>query len=195
MPRSTTLHRSIALLAAVMVYCSPLFAHTGASWNHGLLHGITAFFSAGVFLLNVVALCLLYYRHTRRTLIRGAAAFLLGLVISALFVRSSPLPALPSLSISALVLLLLGLMILSGRRFPAGLVILSSFLIGGLSNLESSVTDFASVAGFTLAAMAVFILTGFFIQFFSPRIRLIAVRVVGSWISAVALISIAYHFR
>jgi hypothetical protein len=159
------------------------------------MDGVTVFFSSGVLLINILALSLLFYRHSRRTLAWAALVFLLGLLINVLLIQGIRLSATLSLATPAILLLFLGSMILSGHRFHERLVILLSFLVAVLSNMESSVMDFALGVGFVLSAVGIFILSAIFVQLFSTRIRPIAVRVGGSWITAVALIYIAYHFQ
>jgi hypothetical protein len=160
-----------------------------------LIDGAAVLFSSGVFLINILALSLLFYRHNRLTLTWAALAFLFGSVFNLLFIQDIRLPATLALATPAILLLFLGSMILSGHRFHQRLVIFLSFLVASLSNMESSVTDFALGGGFVLAAVGIFILSAAFVQLFSTRIRPIVVRVGGSWITAVALIYIAYHFK
>ncbi len=159
------------------------------------MDGVTVFFYSGVFLINTLAMGLLFYRHNRRTLAWAALVFLLGLLFNILLIQDFRLSATFSLATPAIMLLLLGSMALSGHRFHARLIILLSFFIAALSNMESSITDFALGGGFVLAAVGIFILSATFVQLFSSRIRPIAVRVGGSWVTAVALIYIAYHFK
>jgi hypothetical protein len=160
-----------------------------------MMDGVTAFFSAGVLLINILALSLLFYRHSRLSLAWGALAFLLGLLINVLLIQAYPLYSALFFATSTILLLLLGSMILSGHRFHIRLIILLSFIVGVLSNMESSVSDFATGGGFVLAAVVTFILSTTFVQILSSRVRPIGVRVAGSWITAIALIYIAYHFQ
>jgi hypothetical protein len=159
------------------------------------MDGATVLFSSGVFLINILALSLLFYRHSRLTLTWAALVFLFGVTFNLLFIQDIRLSATLSIATPVILLLFLGSMILSGHRFHERLVILLSLLVAFLSNMESSVTDFALGGGFVLAAVAIFILSAAFVQLFSTRIRPIAVRVAGSWITAVALIYIAYYFQ
>lgn len=187
----------LLLLAGAAAFSPAASAHGDADWLHGALDGAVLFFTALKFLLPILLLALLAWHHRLRPVIIQAAALGFGLLIALL----GP-PLLGEPSTAALYargyLVALGLLVLSNLRLHTGLVLALGLATGTLTGLESldavkvdPEAGFAPSVGFLLAAICLYLPAALITSRYTGGWQRIALRVVASWIAAIAAIDIA----
>jgi hypothetical protein len=173
-------------------------AHDEADWLHGVLDGAVAFFTALEFLLPVLMVALLARRHGLRPVIIQAAALGIGLLIALL---SIPVPGDPDAArlIARGYLVALGLLVLFNLRLRTGLVLLLVLAAGTLTGIEAGIaligdppTGFVSAVGFVSSAICFYLPAALIASHYPHGWQRIAMRVVASWVAAIAVIDIAF---
>jgi len=181
-----------------VTFSSTALAHGGADWLHGAMDGAFLFFTALEFLLPVFLVSLLPGRNISRSVSLRAAALWIGLLVG-LWVL--PVPAdLVTVGLYARVYLIaLGLLILLDLRLPAGLVLMLILATGALTGLEarnavvnSSAAGLALPFGFVLSAICLYLPAALVASHYAEGWQRIAMRVVASWIAAIAAVDIAF---
>ncbi len=156
------------------------------------------FFTALESLLPVLMVALLAQRHGLRPVIIQAAALGIGLLIALL---SFPVPGDPDAVglIARGHLVALGLLVLFNLRLHSGLVLMLVLATGMLTGLEAGNTliggpaaGFASMAGFVSSAICFYLPAALISSLYPHGWQRIAMRVVASWIAAIAAIDIAF---
>jgi hypothetical protein len=179
--------------------CSPAaIAHGEASWMHGVLDGAMQFFTSLPSLLPVLMISLLA-RHDGAWQIAIQAAALGIALLGALVGLPIPGDSGSTGLYARGYLVVLGLLILSNLRLPAGLVLVVIFAAGTLIGLEAGnpatggpTTRFAPAAGFVVSAIGMYLPTALIADRYPNGWQRITMRVVASWIAAIAAIDIAF---
>jgi hypothetical protein len=186
------------MVVGAAAFSPAAFAHGEANWTHGMLDGAVLFFTALESLLPVLMVALLARRHGFRPVIIQTAALGIGLLIALL---SLPVPGDPAaVGLYARgYLIALGLLVLFNLRLHAGLVLLLVLATGTLTGLEignavivDSATGFAPAVGFVSSAICLYLPAALTANLYPEGWHRIAMRVVASWIAAIAAIDIAF---
>jgi len=191
--------RAVLMLVVGAAAFSPAAsAHGEADWLHGILDGAALFFTALEFLLPVLLVALLARRHGPRSATIQAAALGIGLLIALL---GLPLPGDPSVAglYARGYLVALGLLVIFNLRLHAGLVLVLVLATGALTGLEAGdavivdpATGFAPAVGFLSSAICFYLPAALIASRYTEGWQRIAMRVVASWIAAIAAIDIAF---
>jgi hypothetical protein len=191
--------RSALLLVVGAAAISPAAsAHGEADLLHGMLDGAVLFFTALEFLLPVLMVALLARRHRLRPVMIQAAALGTGLLVALL---GLPVPGDPSaVGLYARgYLVALGLLVLFNLRLPEGLVLVLVLATGALTGTEAGhavsvdlATGFAPAVGLLSSAICFFVPAALIASIYPEGWQRIAMRVVASWIAAIAVIDIAF---
>ena len=190
--------RSALLMAIGTVAFSPAAsAHGEADWLHGILDGAVQF-TALEFLLPVLLVALLARRHGLGSATIQAAALGIGLLVALL---GLPVPGDPS-AVGLYArghLAALGLLVLFNLRLPTGLVLVLVLATGTLTGIEAgdavivdAATGFAPAVGFLSSAICFYVPAALIASRYPGGWQRIAMRVVASWIAAIAAIDIAF---
>ena len=181
-----------------VTFSSTALAHGGADWLHGAMDGAFLFFTALEFLLPVFLVSLLAVRRVSRLVSLEVAALWIGL-LTGLWVL--PVPAdLATVSWYARVyLIVLGLLILFDLRLHTALVLALILATGALTGLEArnaifdgSAAGLALPFGFVLSAICLYLPAALVASHYAEGWQRIAMRVVASWIAAIAAVDIAF---
>ena len=165
---------------------------------HGILDGAVLFFTALESLLPVLLVALLARRHRPHSTTIQAAALGIGLLIALL---GLPVPGDPSVVglYARGYLVALGLLVLLNLRLPTGLVLLLVLATGTLTGLEAGnavivdpATGSAPAIGFLSSAICFYLPAALIASRYTEGWQRIAMRVVASWIAAIAAIDIAF---
>ena len=191
--------RASLILVLVAVAFSPAaIAHGEANWMHGMLDGAVLFFTSLQSLLPVLMVAFLARRHGLRSVAIEAAAPGIGLLIALL---SLPVPGDPAtIGLYARgYLIALGLLVLLNLRLFGGLVLILGLITGAMIGLEAkavvvgdSATGLAPAVGFVSSAIGSYLPAALIAGRYTGGRQRIAVRVVASWIAAIAAIDIAF---
>ncbi len=156
------------------------------------------FFTALEFLLPVLMVALLARRDGAQHIAIQATALSVALLVALV---GLPTPGDPgSIGLYARgYLVALGLLILSNLRLQAGLVLVVVLAAGTLTGLEAGnpvtggpIAGFAPAAGFVASAIGLYLPAALIAGRYPHGWQRIAIRVLGSWIAAIAAIDIAF---
>lgn len=195
-----TLARPAALLMVIGAAAFPpaAFAHGEADWSHGLVDGGMLFFSALRFLLPVLMVALLSPRHGLRPITIQAATLGIGVLIAFLSLPVSGDSAAVELYARGY-LIALGLLILFNLRLQAVLVLVLVLATGTLTGLEARyavighpAAGFAPAVGFASSAICFYLPLALIASLYPEGWQRIAMRVVASWVVAIAAIDMAF---
>jgi hypothetical protein len=189
---------ALLLLIAAAGFSPVALAHGKADWTHGMLDGALLFFTSLESLLPVLMVALLVRRQGLRNIIVQAAALGIGLLGAFL--------SLPSLSDPTAVglyargyLVALGLLVLVNLRLHSGVVMVLVLAAGTLTGLEAGnavvvnrATGFAFAVGFLSSVISVYMAAALIVSRYTAGWQRIAMRVMASWIVAIATIDIAF---
>lgn len=165
---------------------------------HGVFDGAMQFFTSLPSLLPVLMVALLARRDGARHIAIQATALGIALLVALV---GLPTPGDPgSIGLYARgYLVALGLLILSNLRLQAGLVLVVVLAAGALTGLEAGnavtggpTTGFAPAVGFVASAIALYLPTALIAGRYPHGWQRIAMRVLASWIAAIAAIDIAF---
>ena len=186
------------MVAGAAAFPPAAFAHGEADWSHGLMDGGMLFFSALKFLLPVLMVALLSPRHGLRPITMQAATLGIGVLIAFLSLPVSGDPVAVGLYARGY-LIVLGLMILFNLRLHAGLFLVLVFATGTLTGLEARnavighpAAGFAPAIGFASSAICFYLPLALIASLYPEGWQRIAMRVVASWIMAIATIDMAF---
>lgn len=176
-------------------------AHQGAGWQHGLADGARLTVGSVQFLFSVLAAALLTCREARPNYLYGAIALVTGMVLGVFgsYLISTEMPVVLMVRCW---LIFLGLLILSDIRLPGRIVNVLRFLSGGLAGLEFGVIPFidplqdpSPTTGFVVVSIAIFFAFIFPANHYRSGWQRISIRVAGSWIAAIAMITAAFLLK
>lgn len=188
----------LLLLVGAAVFSPAASAHSEADWLHGIFDGAALFFTALEFMLPVLLVALLARRQRDRSVIIQAAALGIGLLIALL---GLPLPGEPfAVGLYARgYLVALALLVLFNLRLHTGLVLVLVLATGTLTGMEAGdavivdpATGFATAVGFLSSAICFYLPAALIASRYTEGWQRIAMRVVASWIAAIAAIDIAF---
>lgn len=175
-------------------------AHANAGWAHGLLDGAAVFVGTVEYLLPVLAAALLSSRETAS--IRCSVCYIAAGLLLGMFCAYAASDIIVVALIAQIYLSLLGLLVLLELRLPVVIVTLLRFLAGGMVGLElgnstagAPLSEPALTLGFIVTAAGMYTATGLIASHVRTGWQRIAIRIVGSWIVAIAVIYIAYLIR
>lgn len=191
--------RSALLLVVGAAAISPAAsAHGEADLLHGMLDGAVLFFTELEFLLPVLLVALLVRRHRLRPVMIQAAALGIGLLVALLGLPVPGDPAAVGLYARGY-LVALGLLVVFNLRLHTGLVLVLILATGTLTGLEigsavivDPATGFAPVVGFAFSAICLYLPAALIASRYPEGWQRIAMRVMASWIAAIAAIDIAF---
>lgn len=173
-------------------------AHGEADWSHGMLDGALLFFTALESLMPVLMVALLGRRHGLRPVIVQAVALGMGLLIALPVFFAVPVDPGAVSSIARGYLVALGLLVLFNLRLHEGLVLMLVLVAGTLTGLEAGnsergdiATGFAPALGFAASAISLYLPAALVASHYPNGWQRVAIRVVASWIAAIAAIDIA----
>jgi hypothetical protein len=174
------------------------FAHGGTDWLHGTLDGVVQFFTALESVLPVLLVALLARRHGLRFVTIHAAALAIGLLIALLSFPETKDSLADGLYARGY-LIALGLVVLFNLRLHDGLVLVLVLAAGTLTGLEARsallgdpTTGFGPVAGFVFSAICFYLPATLLASLYSRGWPRIAMRVVASWIAAIAAMDMTF---
>lgn len=189
---------ALLMLIGTAAFSPAASAHDEADWLHGILDGAVAFFTALEFLLPVLMVALLARRHGLRPVITQTAALGIGLLVALLGLPVQGEPAAME-SYARGYLVALGLLVLFNLRLHAVLVLVLVLAAGTLTGIEAGIvligeppTEFVSAVGFVSAAICFYLPAALIANHYPHGWQRIAMRVVASWIAAIAVIDIAF---
>ena len=191
--------RAVFLLVVGAATFSPAAsAHGNADTLHRILDGAVLFFTAIEFLLPVLLVALLARYHGLRSVIIQVAALGVGLLIALMGLPVAGDPSVVGLYARGY-LIALGLLVLFNLRLPAGLVPVMVLATGTLIGLEAGsaviddpATGFAPAVGFLSSAICLYLSAALIASRYTEGWQHIAMRVVASWIVAIAALDIAF---
>jgi hydrogenase/urease accessory protein HupE len=187
-----------AVLAAV-----PLAAHAHAEsgWMHGLGDGVVTFLGSVQYLLPVIAAALLAGRQAPRSISDAMLAFGLSVLLGMGWGPLATDARLVEVAGRGW-LVVLGLLLLLDSRQPRVLGALIAAVTGVLAGLElvlpvvgRTALSAAEIVGFLGASVLLLAAAGSLSQRCRQGWRRIVIRVVGSWIAAIALMAVAFLLR
>jgi hypothetical protein len=186
-------------MASGAVASSPAaIAHGQADWIHGISDGAVLFFTSLQALLPVLALALLARRRGFQNIAIQTAALGIGLLVAFLALPEPGDPAAVGLYARGY-LIALGLLALFNLRLQAGLLMVLGLSTGALTGLEAQAavigepaTGFAPAVGFISSAICLHLPAVLIMSRYPGGWQRIAMRVVASWIAAIAAIDIAF---
>jgi hypothetical protein len=193
-----TSRAALLMVIGTAAFSPAASAHDEADWLHGMLDGAVLFFTALEFLLPVLLVALLARRHGLRPVIIQAAALGIGLLIALL---SVPVPGDPDAVglIARGYLVALGLLVLFNLRLHSGLVLMLVLATGMLTGLEArnavigdAGAGFASAVGFLSSVICFYLPAALIASLYPEGWQRIVMRVVASWIAAIAAMDIAF---
>jgi len=195
----TRSNRTGLLIAMSAIVLSPTtLAHGEADWLHGAMDGAVVFFTTLGFLLPVFLVSLLKGDLASRSLSFQAVTLGIGFMVG---LWGLPVPTdLANVGLYARVYLIaLGLLILFDLRLPIGLVLALLLATGALAGLEarhaiigSPAPGLALPVGFVLSAICLYLPAALIASRYPEGWQRTAIRVVASWIAAIASIDIAF---
>ena len=186
----------VALGSGLTLSAAPAFPHEAAFHGPALLTGAINYLSGVEYVLGAIALGLLAGQHGRDAIALSVAALTIGLVTGAIasgYTVTAPYVDITNLCAAA------GIGVLVALRFPVGLtaVVGIGLLLGlaqGYSNglaigIDSEEALF--IAGIVGACLSILAIASALARAARASWQAIAVRAVGSWIAAIALIVLA----
>ena len=195
----TRSNRTSLLIAISAVAFSPMtLAHGEADWLHLAMDGALVFFTTLGFLLPVFLVSLLAEHRTSRFFSLQAATLGMGLMVG-LWVLPAPADLVNPGLYARGYLIALGFLILFNLRLPAALVLVLLIATGALTGLEarhaiigSPASGLALPFGFVLSAICFYLPATFIASRYPDGWQRTAIRVVASWVAAIASIDIAF---
>lgn len=189
-----------ALLAGLWAaaFSPAVFAHGESNWAHQLLDGALLFFTAPASFLPVLLVALLAQRRRPRAVAVQAAVLALGLLAGILALPVAADPAAPGLYARGY-LVAIGLLVLLNLRLHTAVVLLLVLVTGMLTGMEAGsaadgglLGNFAGAMAFVLSAACLYMPSALIADRYPDGWQRIAMRVMGSWIAAIAVIDITF---
>lgn len=182
----------------LLVTGTPLsaYAHTGTGFLHGLIDGVLYLVTSLQYMMLVIAAGLLPMKGSNATLHFDLIAFLFGIFASIFFY----VPVMEDMTLNLIVyttLILLGTIVLIGVGLPRPILYvlygLTAILLGlqlnaGMREVEAANT--VVTLGFIISALILFSLSVLAARFYKTGWQHVSIRVIGSWIVAIASISL-----
>ena len=189
---------SLAGLIALGLLPAPACAHVNADWIHQLGEGMQLQMTTVSSMLIAISSALLVYRHNFRIHALVLGCLLLGILIALLFsTHRSVTPVVMTLGHAFI--LLPALLVLIHYRAPpilSGFITLPGGIFGGLfvaaRQPELASIPSAPALGILVAAAVCFHFSGLFARLASRPWHHIAIRVLGSWMFAIALLQLTF---
>lgn len=189
-------------IAAWLLIGWPLAAHalvdTG-DWLHSIEDGVLLFFTSAQYPLLVVAAALLTSERQQRyfhyTAFLPLALGILSATLGYYILEQMPF----SIAFARGYLIFLGLLVVLDARFREGITALLVLIAGLLAGMEYAFTPTGGrlssappIAGFLASAIILFAVVDFLANRYRSGWQRIAIRVMGSWIMAIALLNMAF---
>jgi hydrogenase/urease accessory protein HupE len=197
-----SMSRRNIIVTAFMVFLSPATAsaHLVSTGFGPFYDGITHLALSPDDLLGVLAIALLSgllsARHGRVTLFALPITWLIGGLIGLQFETEISLPVL-----SAISFLIVGVLVAADKKLPLafifGLAMMLGFLHGFLNGtaMAQAGGGFLSLLGIAAAIFVIVALVSAFVVSIQRLWARIAVRVAGSWITAIGLLMLGWTYR
>ncbi|MCG7911405.1 MAG: HupE/UreJ family protein [Candidatus Thiodiazotropha taylori] len=191
-------HAVFLLMVGAAAFSTPASAHGNADTLHQISDGVVLFFTALEFLLPVLIVALLAQPNELRLAIIQAAALGIGLLTAVVGLQIPGDPSALGLYARGY-LIVLGLLVLTNLRIPTGVVLVVVLVTGMLTGLEAgeAVNDDPAagselIVGFLSSAICFYFSATLVASRYTEGWQRIAMRVVASWIVAIAVLDIAF---
>ena len=185
-------------LLALSLLPAPASAHVNADWIHRLGEGMQLQLMTVSSMLIAISSALLVYRHNFRIHALVLGCLLAGMLIALLFATNRSVAPM-AITLGHGFILMPSLLVLIHYRLPsilAALVALPGGIFSGLF-LAARQPELASISstpalGILVAAAVCFHFSGLFARLASRPWHHIAIRVLGSWMFAIALLQLTF---